>query len=338
MYHDVRTKCGYNLRTRIDGSGPEKIMFVMGFASSMDYWSPLVEVIHETFPGRYTTCVYDQRGIGGSVDDKYSRFTSRTIARDILSILVDLDWLNKYEPLHLIGWSMGGFGCIEFVDMMLTVTGSSTLNLASLILCNTGSKFVLPNAVGLANGLISVLKALYLLIRGGPSECIIPNILKVHYSRKYLENEGNSDKLFELYKNRSPFNEPISRSVRPLLTHLWAVLTHYVPRCRLERIRQSGLPIHSVISADDALIHPTASIKLSQSLGCGFSYLPGGHMSHVENTEIVLRKIIELMEIGLKLKFPHFQNFKIKRTFSNPLELNQFPQSRMSVGKIEKLF
>jgi hypothetical protein len=76
----------------------------------------------------------------------------------------------------------------------------------------------------------------------------------------------------------------------------------------MKAIRDSTLSIHAVVSSEDVLIHPTASITLARKLGCEFSYLPGGHMSHVEHTDIVIDRLVSIWDEGLTKKFPHFRS------------------------------
>jgi hypothetical protein len=75
----------------------------------------------------------------------------------------------------------------------------------------------------------------------------------------------------------------------------------------MKAIRDCGLPIHAVVSSEDVLIHPTASITLARKLNCDFSYLPGGHMSHVEHTDVVLDRLVCIWDEGLSRKFPHYR-------------------------------
>jgi len=320
-YH---TGFGYSLNYRLDGSGSEKILLVIGFSSCGQYWGPLVDAIHSKYPGRYTTCIYDQRGVGKSTTALTEKFSSRTIARDILGILLHLGWIGRYIPLHLIGWSMGGFGSVEFVNILLSEIGG-TLNLASLTLCNTGHKFAFPAARSLIPGFRALGKGILSLIFGIPTRWIISDILKVHYSSSFLSNPETYARLAKDYENRAPFNAPMDATFFALLQHLYAVLTHYVPKDRLIAIRESGLPIHAVVSSEDVLIHPTASITLARNLKCEFSYLPGGHMSHVEHTDVVLEKLVGIWDTGLSRKFPHFKRAaspaSIPRIFSmgNPV-------------------
>ena len=303
---DYLTPFGYSLHYRLDGNGAEKILLVIGFSSCAAYWGPLVDAIHARYPGRYTTCVYDQRGVGQSTTVATEKCSSTTIARDILGVLLHQGWIGKQTPLHLIAWSMGGFGSIEFVNMLLREVGG-TLNLCSLTLCNTGHKLVFPAAQSLLPGFTALGKGILSLLLGIPTRWIIPDILKLHFSAAYLADPVVHRKLSWEYEKRSPFDAPMHKSVVGILQHLYTVLTHYVPKARMKAIRDCGLPIHAVVSSEDLLIHPAASITLARILNCDFSYLPGGHMSHVEHTDIVIERLVSIWDEGLGRKFPHYR-------------------------------
>ena len=306
---DYSTSFGYSLHYRLDGSGSEKILLVIGFCSSAAYWGPLVDAIHSKYPGRYTTCIYDQRGTGLSSTSVAEKFSSVTIARDAIGLLLHLNWVEKNTPLHLIAWSMGGFGSIELINSLLREVGA-TLNLCSLTLCNTGHKFSFLPARAWLPVLRSIGKGFLSFFFGVPTKWMIPDILKLHYSRSFLKDVYNSQMLAKEYESRSPFNAPLSKSLVTIIQHFYAVLTHYVSRDRMKAIRDSGISLHSVVSSEDILIHPTASMTLARILNCDFSYLAGGHMSHVENTDVIVERLVAIWDIGLDKKYPQYKKYQ----------------------------
>ena len=337
---DYHTPFGYSLHYRVDGNGAEKVFLVIGFSSCGAYWGPLVDAIHFMYPGRYTTCIYDQRGVGKSTTRAFEKCSTTTIARDMLGLLLHLDWIGKQTPLHLIGWSMGGFASIEFVNMLLREIGG-LLNLTSLTLCNTGHKLTFPAAKALIPGFRCLGKGILSLLFGIPTKWMVEDILKVHYSPSYLDDQERYQKLVAEYETRSPFNTPMSQTAVALLQHIYAVLTHYVPRSRMKAIRESGLPIHAVVSSEDLLIHPTASITLARYLNCDFSYLPGGHMSHCIHTDIIIEKLVSVWDAGLSRKFPHYRKPNQPLTPAMPRTMSltagkdlQLAGSTISPGKV----
>jgi hypothetical protein len=82
-------------------------------------------------------------------------------------------------------------------------------------------------------------------------------------------------------------------------------------------IRDCGISMHAVVSSEDILIHPTASMTLAKILNCDFSYLAGGHMSHVENTDVVVERLMNIWEKGLDRKYPQYKKFYPSNTSIN---------------------
>ena len=318
-----QTDFGYKLSYEIKGSGCEHVLFVMGFCCNKAYWGSCVDQIHALYPGKYTTCTYDQRGVGKSTDSWCHKTSSKTLARDILGLLLHLNWIDRKIPLHLVGWSMGGFACIEFIATILNEM-NHTLNICSLTLANTGHKLTFPPAAGMYHGLMAIFKGFLSGIGYTRGRWVVPHAVSMHYSAKYLAEDDNRAALeAEYYNSRSPFDMPLIHRFRMLCGHFRAVLTHYVPEDRMKLIRESGLAMNAVVSTDDVLIHPTASINLANSLHCGFSYLDGGHMSHIEHMPDFIEILTRLWDRGLGLKFPHMMrpvahHVLTSKTFSAP--------------------
>lgn len=74
---------GYSINYELHGSGPKRIMLVMGFKASMGLWKDLVK----HFSSKATFLVFDNRGVGKSVCKRFERFTTSGMARDALAIL-----------------------------------------------------------------------------------------------------------------------------------------------------------------------------------------------------------------------------------------------------------
>lgn len=330
MEADYTTPFGYSLHYRVEGTGSEKILFVIGFCASASYWGPLISGIHAKYPGRYTTCVYDQRGTGLSSTSLAEKCTSVTVARDALGLLLHLSWIGRQVPLHLVAWSMGGFGSIELLNMLLREL-DSILNISSLTLCNTGHKLSFLPIKAWIPVLKLIGKGASSLLLGISPRWMIPDVLKLHYSKTFLQDSEIHKNLSIEYETRSPFNAPLSKSLIGILQQFYAVLTHYVPRERMKAIKDSGLTIHAVISSEDCLIHPTASMTLARILNCDFSYLPGGHMSHVEHTDVIVERLVGIWEQGLEKKYPQYKKYNhVKAPMSRAMSLGT--PSEISTG------
>jgi len=187
------TPSDYSLHYELHGDGPEKVLLVMGFGCCKTYWHPFVDrlmqcgredhdartngpdsgtgspsnpspaVTASSLPpastsssSRYTVCTFDTRGFGRS-GDSFHRYSSSSLARDSLGLLMHLQWVKperewiardierqsvrrqEFEsklgeksgenyryappPLHIAGWSMGGMVTTE---LMLQLTSWST--------------------------------------------------------------------------------------------------------------------------------------------------------------------------------------------------------------------
>jgi pimeloyl-ACP methyl ester carboxylesterase len=295
------TPYGYSLSYEVQGEGVECVLFVMGFLCNRAYWGDVITRLHAQHPGRYTTCIYDQRGTSESTDTFSAKYSSRSLGRDILGLLLHLGWITRRRPIHLVGWSLGGFAILELLTTILHELGGHTLNITSLVLTNTAHKFTFPTAFGMFHSAMGVMKGILSCARGTRGESSVPHALKVQFSREFLIK--NYDKLYNKYKNtRSPFDKPFYKYLRTLLGHARAVFTHYVASNRMNLLKVSGLTVHALMSTEDVLIHPTASINLANSLQCPFSYVKGGHLHHEESTDDFLNVLISVWGRSMKAK------------------------------------
>ncbi|KAN0055288.1 hypothetical protein ACTA71_008398 [Dictyostelium dimigraforme] len=90
----------FKMSYKIYGNGPNKVLFVMGFQLEGDYWSNIVSK-YMNEPEKYTICIFDHCGTGGS---GYSYFSSfKELAMDMIELLKYLQW-NK---THIIAISSG---------------------------------------------------------------------------------------------------------------------------------------------------------------------------------------------------------------------------------------
>ena len=87
------------------GSGPEQLVFIHGWTSSLRNWAEIVPLL----PARYTATLFDLRGAGGS-DKPDTGYSPKVYAADIDEATRALG----IDTFTLIGHSMGGLTAMQF--------------------------------------------------------------------------------------------------------------------------------------------------------------------------------------------------------------------------------
>lgn len=98
---------GKSLSYEIHGTGPEKIVLIMGLLASKYSWRDTLEYMMSSDGEKYSILVFDNRGSGLS-SAPWGRYTTGMMALDTLDLLNHLGW-NEDRTLHLNGISMGMF-------------------------------------------------------------------------------------------------------------------------------------------------------------------------------------------------------------------------------------
>ncbi|PSR87156.1 Alpha/Beta hydrolase protein [Coniella lustricola] len=123
----------------IHGSGPVKLVFVMGLGSLKSAWQRQTLYFGHENADKYSVLCLDNRGMGDS-DVPLMRYSTSEMARDAIEVLAHVGWLpadplsststadpDSKRSLHVIGISMGGMIAQEIAYL---IPGSiSTLNL-----------------------------------------------------------------------------------------------------------------------------------------------------------------------------------------------------------------
>ncbi|KAF8431824.1 Alpha/Beta hydrolase protein [Boletus edulis BED1] len=94
----------HSLYFEVHGSGPQKIIFIMGLNNSSFAW--LSQVEHFSRLEQYTALVFDNRGVGMSGSPR-GPYSTSGMAEDILCLLDYLQWTEDHS-LHVVGISLGG--------------------------------------------------------------------------------------------------------------------------------------------------------------------------------------------------------------------------------------
>ncbi|KAK4949930.1 hypothetical protein LTR10_011772 [Elasticomyces elasticus] len=104
----------FNLYWEVHGTGPTKLVFLMGLGGYRTAWKRQTKYFGHERSKQYSSFVYDNRGMGLS-DKPTCRYTTTEMAKDTVDLLQHIGWVplstSSTPPkrdLHVIGVSMGG--------------------------------------------------------------------------------------------------------------------------------------------------------------------------------------------------------------------------------------
>lgn len=86
----------------------------MGLGGMKYAWQRQTKDFGHTQADKYSSLVYDNRGIGES-DKPRARYSTSEMAKDAVELIDHLGWIDKRQ-LHVIGISMGGMIAQEVVS------------------------------------------------------------------------------------------------------------------------------------------------------------------------------------------------------------------------------
>uniref|UniRef100_A0A7S4MSZ8 AB hydrolase-1 domain-containing protein n=1 Tax=Vannella robusta TaxID=1487602 RepID=A0A7S4MSZ8_9EUKA len=240
---------GVEIYYELYGQGDEKVLLVMGLGTSATAWVPTVKWLaqHET---DFQFCIFDNRGVGRSSVPP-GRYKTSMMAQDAIKLA---DYL-KWDKFHVAGVSMGGMISQEIA--LAAPTRVCTLNLA---VTHSGGSGSFPVFAGVRGILQSQ--------RCKTAAEKAPHILNLMYTESFLKAEvdgmSNVERLTNVFlesvKKLPPPNEQGMRS------QVLAVNTHSVGKKRLQKLKESGIPILVCTGDTDKLVNPKASLYLRSVL------------------------------------------------------------------------
>ncbi|KAG0057816.1 hypothetical protein BGZ83_000003 [Gryganskiella cystojenkinii] len=271
------------------GSGPKKLLLIMGLNSPGSAWEPVVE--HFSKNPEYTTIFFDNRGVGFS-DAPKGLYATSQMAQDTLDLLDALDWK---QDVHVAGVSMGGMISLEMVL-------ADPKRFSSLVLTSTNAGRSPPQ-------LVTISFLARVLLMKSP-ELRIKLISETLYPLAWLEKPGPKDSPYKT--NREMVSASMIRRfkntpLQPLHSNFaqsHAALCHHVSDKRLAQIRATGLPILVVTGTVDHFVRPSGSYHLQKELQCPMVVFEGsGHALPSEQTETYCRFLEEIMTKGRNGEF-----------------------------------
>ncbi|KAK0448316.1 Alpha/Beta hydrolase protein [Desarmillaria tabescens] len=249
------------------GTGPEKLVFVMGLNSSSFAWA--LQVAHFSRLPQYSVLVFDNRGVGYSGVPR-GPFTTSAMAEDLVALL---DYVGWKEPrgIHIIGLSLGGMIAQEVAYRIPERITSLTLGVTT------------PGGYPWTNfppwkGVIGLLKATFtkdLTIK-------IPIIHDMVFTKSWLEDKDeedprrtNRERETEVLRNRINLTKP--QTLLGTIYQMCAGLTHHVTPGRLRKISSSVPKVLLVTGDEDNLVKSDNTFYLKR-------HMPEAELVQWENT------------------------------------------------------
>ncbi|XP_021729117.1 uncharacterized protein LOC110696137 [Chenopodium quinoa] len=293
-------KNGARIFYRTYGSGPVKVLLIIGLAGTHDSWGPQIKALAGTdVPndekstvddegvgnGSMEVCAFDNRGMGRSFAPiKRSEYTTTIMAKDAIAVMDHLGW----KKAHVFGHSMGGMIACKFSALVPD-------RVSSLALLNvTGGGFqCLPKLDRLT---VSV--AVRFLMAKTPEERAAVD-LDTHYSQDYLkECVGESTRRAILYKEYvkgiSKTGMQANHGFEGQINACW---THKLTRAEIEQIRSAGFLISVIHGRHDIIAQISHAKRLAEKFHpfARMVDLHGGHLVSHEKTNEVNEALLDLI-------------------------------------------
>ncbi|KAF5391757.1 hypothetical protein D9757_001717 [Collybiopsis confluens] len=308
---DMRDKANplesHSLYFECHGTGPEKVIFIMGLNSSLFAWLPQVKYFSKK--PQYSVLVFDNRGVGNSGTPRgpYTfvlahfrakfelilRARTSYMAEDAIVLLNHLGWTEP-RSIHVVGLSLGGMISQELasriperiISLTLGVTtpgGSFWTNFPPW----KGLKALLRQVLTYDVRLISVLRAVRMTFLKDPADRI-PILLDILYTSSWLDEKAVDDPQGrtnrEGYARRFAFTRP--QTLVGALSQQFAGLTHHVSAERLIKISKSIPKVTLATGDHDDLVAPSNTVYLKNTMAEAevVEFANTGHAIHYQRS------------------------------------------------------
>ncbi|OSD01674.1 alpha/beta-hydrolase [Trametes coccinea BRFM310] len=247
----------HSLYFELHGTGPGKVVFIMGLNSSSASWLPQVK--HFARKPEYSVLVFDNRGVGNSGTPR-GPYTTSGMASDVVVLLDYVGW-KEPRQIHVVGVSLGGMIAQELAKKIPERIVSLTL-----VVTKPGRRqwFELAPLAGI--------KGLAKSMMISDPEQKIPIVLNMLFPKEWLDSKREGDPEgrtnweleFEAYRERIRFTRP--QSFLGSISQMAAAITHYVSPDELRKI-SSSIPKVTIVTGDtDNLIDPRNSHILKEHM------------------------------------------------------------------------
>lgn len=238
------------------GTGPEKILFIMGLSSTLFSWGPQVEYFGRK--PEYSVLVFDNRGVGNSGAPR-GPYTTSGMAEDTIALLNYVGWTADND-VHVVGSSLGGMIAQELSTRIPE-------RIISMTLAVTRSKGSLLSVFPSLHGCYAL--ARLMVTR---TDAKLPIILGMLFPPEWLDAKADND-LKGRTNRELQAEEHYKRLtvVRPqpqqgALSQMAAALTHDVSANRLRKISATIPKIIIMTGTKDKLVDPAGSRWMAENM------------------------------------------------------------------------
>ncbi|KAJ9539591.1 hypothetical protein OSB04_026097 [Centaurea solstitialis] len=295
-------KNGIKIFYRTYGTGPIKVLMIIGLAGTHESWNPQIEGLVGTINPNddddrssgddvysdkgIQVCAFDNRGMGlSSIPKHKSEYTTRIMAADAVSVMDHLGW----KKAHVFGHSMGGMIACK----LAALCPDRVLSLALLNVTGGGYE-CFPK---LDRQTLSI--AMRFLMAKTPEQRAEVD-LDTHYTQEYLEEhiglKTRRDILYQEYvKGISATGMQSNHGFDGQVNACW---THKISRKELEVIRAEGFLISVIHGRCDVVAQVSHARRLADKLYplARMVELPGGHLVSHERTKEVNEALLDLIK------------------------------------------
>ncbi|OSX56246.1 hypothetical protein POSPLADRAFT_1050769 [Postia placenta MAD-698-R-SB12] len=241
------------------GTGPEKILFIMGLNGSSFSWLPQVDYFGRK--PEYSVLVFDNRGVGNS-DAPRGPYSTSAMADDVVALLDYVGWTSERD-MHVVGVSLGGM--IALGNKANSMDSATTCESPSL----SRSRIYRTKASQL-KGSTSLIS--WRLLTMTDPETKIPVILDMVFPQSWLnapasgDPEGRTNREVQTVEYRKRIE--LTRPQKPVgaISQMIAGLTHSVSPERLRTIAASIPKVLIVTGDQDNLINPSNSLYMKEHM------------------------------------------------------------------------
>ncbi|CAE6450684.1 unnamed protein product [Rhizoctonia solani] len=247
----------HSLYYELHGTGPEKILCIMGLNSSSFSWQHQVE--HFGALEKYSILVFDNRGVGHSSAPR-GPYTTSGMSEDVITLLEHIGWTEERQ-LHVVGVSMGGMVAQELATRI-------PRRIASLLLSVTSAGGHIWNNLPPWNGVSTLTRLTFVKDPAVKVKMIMDMVFPLSWLAEPSATDPkvtNREAQTRLYMNRILVTVP--QTLMGTLSQMAAGLSHRVTPDRLRQIANDIPHIVLVTGDEDNLVPPQCSEWIKQCMG-----------------------------------------------------------------------